>query len=496
MVRKKSEVSVGKKKHELIPSAHRLITSLRDMGYDFSAAVADVVDNSIEAMATRVEIDVQSAGDDSWVRITDNGVGMKPGQIREALRYGTARKYDATKSLGKFGLGLKTASMSQCQHLTVASRSSPGRPEIVAHAWVLSHVMATDRWEILEVGRDDHPDLWHEPLREHTGTVVLWRRLDRILGFRNPYGEMAKKRLAGMCRELEEHLSMVFHRYLAGEAGRRKIRIIVDGKAVRPWDPFVRQEDGTKRLEPVTLHYDHEGTHGEILIEPFVVPHQAEFSSPEAHAAAAGPLRWNRQQGFYIYRANRMIQSGGWSNLRTLDEHTKLARVALSFDPRLDGAFRINVAKMRVQLPRQMREQIEKAIAPVIKTAQAAYRRLECGNRIHPGSQQKSKAIRTAERDTIYVASAHAIPTASFTNNAVTPKTSPEIGSGRLWTMKELRVELERVATTDERPIVRAVIERLSGDQLTIDQQNKINDVVVDLNRIKRQRRSLRYGSG
>src|SRR6266404_4310361 len=105
---------MGGKKHELIPSARRLITSLRDMGYDFSAAVADVVDNSIEAGASKIRIDVRSDGDNSWVRIADNGVGMKAAQIREALRYGTAREYDAKLALGKFGLGLKTASMSQC----------------------------------------------------------------------------------------------------------------------------------------------------------------------------------------------------------------------------------------------------------------------------------------------------------------------------------------------------------------------------------------------
>ena len=155
----------------------------------------------------------------------------------------------------------------------------------------------------------------------------------------------------------------------------------VNGNPVRPWDPFVQQEPRTKKLESITLHYDHEGVRGDILIEPFVLPHQDDFSSPQAHAAAAGPLRWNRQQGFYIYRANRMIQSGGWSNLRTLDEHTKLARVAVSFDPRLDEAFRINVAKMRVQLPQQLREQFEKAIAPVIKIAQNTYRKSEGGGR-------------------------------------------------------------------------------------------------------------------
>jgi hypothetical protein len=247
-------------------------------------------------------------------------------------------------------------------------------------------------------------------------------------------------------------------------------------------------------MEPVTLHYDHEGTLGEILIEPFVVPHQAEFSSPEAHAAAAGPLRWNRQQGFYIYRADRMIQGGGWSNLRTLDEHTKLARVALSFDPRLDDAFRINVAKMRVQLPRQLREQIEKAIAPVIKAAQAAYRRVESDARIHPVSQEGVKAARTAARNNIDTKpSARVIPTASFAKNLVR-NSGKEPVDERLWTMRELRGELERVATSDERPIVRTVLERLLDDQS--DEQNKINDVVVDLNRAKRRRRSLRYGTG
>src|ERR1700757_2429541 len=100
------------KGHELIPSAKRLIKSLRDMGYDFSQAVADIVDNSIEARATVVAIDVEFDGDDSWVRVADNGTGMRPEELREAMRYGAQREYEED-DLGKFGLGLKTASMSQ-----------------------------------------------------------------------------------------------------------------------------------------------------------------------------------------------------------------------------------------------------------------------------------------------------------------------------------------------------------------------------------------------
>lgn len=440
---------MGKNGHELIPSARRLITSLRDMGYDFPAAVADIVDNSIEARATRVAIDVRFDGDDSWVRITDNGHGMKPAQIREALRYGTDREYDVKESLGKFGLGLKTASMSQCRRLSVASRSSPERAEIYAHSWDLEHVEKTDKWEILEVGRDKHPELLRDPLLEHTGTIVLWQRLDRILGFKHPYGEMAKKRLLGMCRELEEHLAMVFHRYISGEAGRRKVRLSVNGNPVKPWDPFARQEAGTKQLQPITLTYDHDGIKGEVLIEPFVLPPQPDFSSPQAHATAAGPLKWNRQQGFYIYRANRMIQSGGWSNLRTLDEHVKLARVAVSFDPRLDEAFKINVAKMRVQLPQQLRDQFEKAIGPVIKIAQTRYRGSASGGRSGLGRPASST-------DGLPPSSS---PTASAPSG---PRAGR--GNGGLWTVTDLRREAERVATADERPVIRTVFDRLLNE--------------------------------
>ena len=437
---------MGKSGHEMIPSARRLMTSMRDMGYDFATAVADVVDNSVEARATHVAIDVRFDGDGSWVRIIDNGTGMKPAQIREALRYGSEREYDGHESLGKFGLGLKTASLSQCRRMVIASRSSRERAEIYAYSWDLEHVHATDKWEILEVARDKHPELLRDPLADHTGTVVLWQRLDRILGFRHPYGEMAKKRLSSMCREVEEHLAMVFHRFLAGEVGGKKLRITVNGNSVKPWDPFAREEQATKSLQPVSLAYDHDGVSGEILIEPFVLPHQEEFSSPQAHAAAAGPLKWNRQQGFYIYRANRMIQSGGWSNLRTMDEHIKLARVAVSFKPRLDEVFKINVAKMRVQIPQQLRDEFEKAIRPVISIAQTAYRRPK-GAR-HPAGGIDGHPANSA-------------PTGRRTQISVTASVGRRSGIGGVWTIDEIRCAAERVATPVEKPIVRTVFDRL-----------------------------------
>ena len=125
--------------HEVIPSARRLIKSLRDIGYNFSTAVADLVDNSIEAGATKVDITIGFYGENSYVRISDNGKGMSEEELKEAMRYGSEREY-MEGDLGKFGLGLKTASMSQCQKFSVASRSSESPKNIPSFSWDLSHI--------------------------------------------------------------------------------------------------------------------------------------------------------------------------------------------------------------------------------------------------------------------------------------------------------------------------------------------------------------------
>lgn len=361
---------------EVIPSAQRLVKSLRDVGYEFATAVADLIDNSVEAKANTVWIDVVWDGESSYVTIADNGEGMSPQHLREAMRFGSERDYES-EDLGKFGLGLKTASLSQCLKFTVATRQNPNRADISAHCWDVDHVSSTNRWEILPVKAADLHDGVRTHLKETTGTVITWERLDRILGYKKPDGESARKHLHAMCRELEDHVAMVFHRFLSGEVRGKRLAIYVNENKVAPWDPFARSEANTKKLEAKSFRMDGHNGKGDIIVEPFVLPHQVRFSSPEAFNRASGPEKWNKQQGFYIYRADRMIQSGGWSGLRALDEHRKLSRIAISFNPKLDEEFKINVAKMRVSLPQAMRETITKAIAPAVSLAEEEYRQRE-----------------------------------------------------------------------------------------------------------------------
>lgn len=357
----------------VVPSAARTVSSMRDIGYELPQAVADLVDNSVSAGATRIDIDLHFDGDSSWIRIADNGRGMDTQTLVEAMRYGSERDYEED-DLGKFGFGLKTASTSQCRRVSVATRRSPERARVEARCLDLDHIEGTNRWEILVLGPNERLDVLVEPLHDGPGTVVLWEVLDRVLDYQDPWGQWARRRLLAAAEEIDQHLSMVYHRFLAGEVRGKRLAIRINGTAITPWDPFCAGEP-THVLEPRNYEVHTTQGAGIVRVAPYVLPHQAEFSSAQAWQRASGTLKWNRQQGLYIYRANRLIQWGGWSRLRTADEHTKLARVALDFHPRLDAAFSINIAKAIVKLPSELRSELEPLIAEVARLADQRYRR-------------------------------------------------------------------------------------------------------------------------
>lgn len=360
---------------QVVPSAARTISSLRDIGYELPQAIADLVDNSVSAGATTVAVDLHFDGTDSWIRIADDGRGMDTATLTESLRYGSIRNYDG-EDLGKFGFGLKTASTSQCRRVVVASRRALERARIEVRALDLNHIEQTNRWEILVVDPTERPAQLVEPLRESTGTVVLWEDLDRILDYKDPWGGWAKRRLLDRAEAIAEHLGMVFHRFLAGQArGHAKLQILVNGAPVDPWDPFCRSEKATTALPEHDLRVASESGMGIVHVSPYVLPERSEFSDTAAWQRASGPLKWNRQQGLYIYRANRLIQWGGWSRIRTMDEHSKLARVALDFTPNLDAAFGINISKVIVKLPADLRDELEPVINQVARIAGQRYRK-------------------------------------------------------------------------------------------------------------------------
>lgn len=359
---------------QLIPSARRLMHSLRDMGYDLPAAVADLIDNSLDAGARRIAVDVHTDWRGSYLRIADDGRGMTDRVLDEAMRYGSTRRYGGG-DLGHFGLGLKTASLSQCRRLSVATRTTASGP-IRIRRWDLDHVSHTDAW-LLErpQRRECRPELCEPLLAGPSGTVVLWEKLDRILGHRRTDSPAAMRKVGQVAEDLSLHLGMIFHRFLNGDVQGRPLHLAINGEPVNAWDPYALSEPLTQRLPVQRLSFEHDGQEHAVVLRPHVLPAQQQFTSPEAHTRAGGPNRWNRQQGLYIYRRNRLIQSGGWNRLRTMDEHSKLARIALDLPVGAEEAFRVNVAKMSVGLPDELRPKLRVVAAGVVSAAQEAYRR-------------------------------------------------------------------------------------------------------------------------
>ncbi len=370
-----------------VPSARRLITSLRDLGYDFVKAAADIIDNSIEANATDINIRMRFENDHSWFQVADNGRGMTPDELDEAMRFGTERSYRPDE-LGKFGLGLKTASISQSRKLTVASRSEKEDSEIEIRQLNLDHIDETDKWEIISIPTSEYSDVLWSPLNEHPGTVVQWESLDRMLLYDPPDGMRAEKGFLKLARELEEHISMVFHRFLSGEVqGREKITIRINGMEIQPWDPFARSERNTIALQGMTVAVVGTGGVFRVHYSPYILPPRDKFSSPEAFRRSSGPSKWNRQQGFYVYRENRMIQSGGWNRMRTEDEHTKLARIAIDLHSDADSSLGLNVMKSSIIFPSTLKEALKPVVNEVGKIAKKAYTPVTGISRSHASSQ-------------------------------------------------------------------------------------------------------------
>ena len=283
------------------------------------------------------------------------------------------REYESD-DLGKFGLGLKTASLSQCRRLTVVTRHSPAYYRIAGATLDIDEVAISNRWRLSEdtnEAADSEAARW---LAGGTGTVVIWEKLDRLVADDGLLGGWDRRRLRSMADSTRAHLAMVFHRFIEGVSGRPRLRLVVNGKKVQAWNPFAPSERHTRVLPEQGFELDTPEGSAIVRVRGHVLPPRDLFSSQEAFESLSGPRKWNRQQGFYIYRNERLIQSGGWSGMRAADEHTKLARVSVDFPSALDELFKVNIAKMRVAIPSRLRTLLERAVLDIVKAAQSAYR--------------------------------------------------------------------------------------------------------------------------
>ena len=304
------------------PRAEALIHSLRAFGYDLSMAISDLIDNSIFAGASNIWVDYAWNGGDPWVRIMDDGKGMKEERLFEAMRLGSMSPLEdrAPEDLGRFGLGLKTASFSQCKLVTVYSKTANGSEAI--RFWDLDNVQHSRSWKLGRIPVQKI-DSRLEPLRNlQNGTLVLWENLDRYLDQDTSFGHNPGASFLERFLEVKEYLEMVFHQYL--ENPKRALTINVGKARCEPWDPYLRSNDFTQELS--SEKYEEK----RVSVVPYVLPHVSKRNELE-NSRGAGPQGWNAQQGFYVYRNRRMIISGGYLDFDLKSEpHYSLARIKVN----------------------------------------------------------------------------------------------------------------------------------------------------------------------
>jgi hypothetical protein len=348
------------------PHAAAIVESLRAFGYDLPTAVADVVDNSISAGARHVWLRFEWDGAASVVSITDDGHGMDAAELVEAMRLGGGGPLAERKphDLGRFGLGLKTASLSQCRRLTVRSRRS-GAP-LETRCWDLDLIALRNDWRLLRAADALAEPHFAKLATLAHGTTILWQNLDRLTRDQRTDNPKHHDRFLERVESVRRHLGMVFHRLMVG---RDAVRLYVNDREVAPWDPFFTEHPATFPLpaDPLRLR----GL--PVSVRPYVLPHFSKLTKDE-HEQGAGPRGWLAHQGFYVYRRDRLLVAGDWLGFGwAKDEHLKLARIAIELPNALDHDWQINVTKSRATPPPAMRDDLRRIALRTREEAKKVY---------------------------------------------------------------------------------------------------------------------------
>jgi hypothetical protein len=351
------------------------------VGYDTPTAIADLIDNSIAASAENVWLTFNWFGQQSTVTVLDDGRGMNEEELDQAMKLGSSNPLAERKAsdLGRFGLGLKTASLSQCRRVIVASKRLGG--DINVRVWDLDIVEETNDWLVEDDVRDSERPLLAPLERLQSGTAVIWCDLDRVV---HAGADEDKSRLffQRTAQAVEHHVAMTFHRYLEGS--RPPLRAYINGDSeefrIRPWDPFCTWHEATQQLPEARR-----GTKdGVVVMQGFVLPHKDRFDT-DNYDKAAGPAGWVSQQGFYVYRNRRLLLPGSWLGLGdpkrwTKDEQHKLARIRIDLPNTADYAWCTDITKSKTQPPLELREWLTRLATPVRKEAKEVF--------VHRGARQ------------------------------------------------------------------------------------------------------------
>ena len=348
---------------ELPPYAPTLIESTRAIGYSLDAAIADIIDNSIAACSKNIDIFFFPVGD-AYIAVLDNGNGMDASEIDIAMQYGSRNPLDvrATNDLGRFGLGLKTASLSQCRVLTVISKKGNS---IEGRRWDIDYVAQTGQWSLIILDSDEMCTVPHfEALCQYeSSTLIVWQKLDRLKSGEINFEDVLGKKIDGV----REHIALVFHRYLSGEPGLKRIKISINNTAIARFDPFLSGKS-QQPMDDEILKIRGE----KIIVRPYILPHTSKMTTEEIKRLG-GKDGLRKQQGFYVYRNKRLLVWGTWFRMMRKGDLSKLARIQVDIPNTLDDLWTLDIKKSSALPPAEVRKNLELIIEKIAEKSKRTW---------------------------------------------------------------------------------------------------------------------------
>jgi anti-sigma regulatory factor (Ser/Thr protein kinase) len=358
-----------------VPEASSMIETFRAIGYNIETAVADIVDNSISANAKNIWINFEWKGAETWLSIKDDGTGMNNEELIQAMRPGSKNPLEdrSNKDLGRFGLGLKTASFSQSRKLTVISKKK--EYSTIFWTWDLDYVRHTGNWHLIDLMPSGFSTKVLDDLP--SGTLVIWNEIDRLVKHLKQDDSIDLDKFQIIMEQVKKHLAMVFHRFIDS----KKIRIFFQDSEIKSWNPFFLIDvEATKPFPEEPLQ------NGKVILKGYVLPHKSKISEAE-YKEAEGTKGWNEHQGFYIYRNERLLLAGDWLGMFRKEEHYKLARIRIDLPNSVDADWQIDIKKSVARPPIMFRDKIRNYALKVRGQAVEVYRHKGITVQRTPGQQ-------------------------------------------------------------------------------------------------------------
>lgn len=338
------------------PNPKSTINSYRSFGYNLSTSISDIVDNSISANANEIRIEYKWKGQDSYIFINDDGIGMNLKELISAMTPGSKDPEEERneKDLGRFGMGLKTASFSQCKRLTCITKKNSYAT--IKRCWDIDFINEENEWQLIDFISDQ--DFIDKIDRQKSGTMILWEKLDRIIGNAETTNENVKNAFYEEMNKVKHHLSLVFHKFLE----RKQIKIFFQNEELEPYNPFLLNLNPKPEMGLPEFF-------GDVEITYFILPHMSTIGKND-YDMTGGPLGWFQEQGFYVYRGDRLLVSADWLGVSKKREYSKLARIAVNFKNSNDFNWNLDIKKSTATPPIEIRSELSRiAKIAIMKSA-------------------------------------------------------------------------------------------------------------------------------